>query len=253
MIIRYIPPLLTAFILFIPTLNAQQRNNTAIKNLNRVFSNLPETDRLEYSRLTKKSMRYLANNRIFDALVTAHQMHVIFKDDPNSYILLANIYLKIQKYDSARKNLKQAEKMLGITPDIAFAYATIEFNKNNWNASIKHNQNFIKISSPYTKKSLLEIADFKIFLALLSLDSNNTKNKKLNIIHKKGINHLKQKYTFLDDSPFFYYAQAAIKIQANDSNGENEWRRKANKIFSNSSVQLAQWNNALNIFITSKK
>jgi hypothetical protein len=55
---------------------------------------------------------------------------------------------------------------------------------------------------------------------------------------------LAEKYDFLDDSPFYYYAQAALAYEKKDLVKAEEWLAIAGRIFQDPNV-LAPWQDTL--------
>jgi len=55
---------------------------------------------------------------------------------------------------------------------------------------------------------------------------------------------LANKYDFLDDSPFYYYAQAAIAYESDDTIKAEEWLAICSRIFRDPQI-LAPWQDTL--------
>ena len=61
---------------------------------------------------------------------------------------------------------------------------------------------------------------------------------------KEEVTILAEKYDFLDDSPFYYYAKAALAYDAKDLVKAEEWLATAGRIFQDPNV-LAPWQDTL--------
>ena len=85
---------------------------------------------------------------------------------------------------------------------------------------------------PAENTALSRLVEFKILLG----------KKKLGMDDEVTI--LAEKYDFLDDSPYYYYAQAALAYEKEDLVKAEEWLAIANRIFQDPNV-LAPWQDTL--------
>jgi tetratricopeptide (TPR) repeat protein len=93
---------------------------------------------------------------------------------------------------------------------------------------------FVKILKqiPPENIALGRLVEFKILLC---------KNK---LGKKDEVTILAEKYDFLDDSPYYYYAKAALAYEAKDLVKAEEWLATAGRIFQDPNV-LAPWQDTL--------
>jgi hypothetical protein len=61
---------------------------------------------------------------------------------------------------------------------------------------------------------------------------------------KQEVQILAEKYDFLDDSPFYYYAKAALEYEADNMVKAEEWLAIANRIFQDPAI-IAPWQDTL--------
>jgi hypothetical protein len=80
--------------------------------------------------------------------------------------------------------------------------------------------------------ALSRLIEFKIMLC---------KNK---LGKKDEVMILSEKYDFLDDSPYYYYAKAALEYEVNNLVKAEEWLAIASRIFEDPNV-LAPWQDTL--------
>ena len=85
---------------------------------------------------------------------------------------------------------------------------------------------------PEENTALGRLVEFKIMLC---------KNK---LGMKNEAEILAGKYDFLDDSPYYYYAQAALAYEAEDLVKAEEWLGMARRIFQDPAI-LAPWQDTL--------
>jgi hypothetical protein len=85
---------------------------------------------------------------------------------------------------------------------------------------------------PPENTSLGRLVEFKILLCKKKLGKNDE------------VIVLSEKYDFLDDSPFYYYAQAALAYDKKDLVKAEEWLARANRIFQDPNI-LAPWQDTL--------
>jgi hypothetical protein len=93
---------------------------------------------------------------------------------------------------------------------------------------------FVKILKkiPAENTALSRLVEFKILLC----------KKKLGL--KDEVTILAEKYDFLDDSPFYYYAKAALAYDNNDLIKAEEWLAIAGRIFQDPNT-LAPWQDTI--------
>ena len=232
--------LLSLFVLIAP-LSAQDKaapveknpvvNKDALLPNQQAFLNLPEESRNEFIKHLSEGNRLFQQKRVFETLEELDKAAKIFTDSPEIYNLRGSCFVEMRSFDKA---LDQFEKARALTKDnasIDFNVAEVYFVTKEWQ---KSHDLFVKILKqiPPGNIALGRLAEFKILLC----------KKKLGKQDEATI--LAEKYDFLDDSPFYYYAKAALAYDEKDLIKAEEWLAMAGRIFQDPNV-LAPWQDTL--------
>jgi tetratricopeptide (TPR) repeat protein len=215
--------------------------------LNTRFSNLPLEERQKYLTLRADAHRYFSNKRIFETLIAIHEMRHIFDGDPIAYNLLGAIYVEFRDFEKAREIFSKAVDMAGEDPKILFNLAELEFCDNQWISSINHFKSLLKKLESQNDTDFARLIEFKILLCKLALSLPENKEttseaKKEYLAQAKELAH---KYTYLLDSPFYYYANAALAFYEDDKSKASRWIITAKRVFSNNPGLVTSWDDTM--------
>jgi tetratricopeptide (TPR) repeat protein len=225
--------------------NEQEVSKTSI--LNTRFSNLPLEERKEYLMLRADAHRYFSNKRVFETLLAIHEMRHIFDGDPVAYNLLGAIYVEFRDFEKAREIFSKAVDLAGEDPKILFNLAELEFCDNQWISSIKHFKTLLKKVESQSDTDFARLIEFKILLSKLALSMPENKDttseeKKEYLAEAKELAH---KYTYLLDSPYYYYANSALAFYEDDKSTAANWIITAKRVFSNNPALLTSWDDTM--------
>jgi tetratricopeptide (TPR) repeat protein len=195
------------------------------------FLNLPEEDRVKFAEIINEAARLFQQKRIFESLEYIHEGKRIFDNSPEAMNLEASCYVEIRNFERALEIYLKAEELSPENPSIKFNIAEVYFVTGKWKES---HDRFTALfpSIPPENIALSRLVEFKILLA----------KKRLGMEEEALI--LANKYDFLDDSPFYYYAQAAIEFEAKNPVKAEEWLAICARIFRNPQI-LAPWQDTL--------
>ncbi len=195
------------------------------------FLNLPEEDRVKFAELVNEAARLFQEKRIFETFEKVHEASRIFDGSPELMNLHASCFVEIRNFERAMEIYKQAEELAPDNPSIKFNIAEVYFVTGKWQES--HDRfTALQASIPAENMALGRLVEFKIMLCKIRLDK------------MEEAYALANKYDFLDDSPFHYYAQAALAFEAGDEIKAEEWIGRATRIFRNPQI-LAPWQDTL--------
>ncbi len=197
----------------------------------KAFLNLPEESRKEFVKHLSEANRLFQQKRIFETLEEVDKASKIFADSPEVYNMRGSCFVEMRAFDKALDQFQKATALAKDNPSIEFNVAEVLFCTKEWK---KAHDLFLKIQKelPADNLSLGRLVEFKILLC----------KKKLGM--DKEVATLAEKYDFLDDSPYYYYAQAALAYDANNLVKAEEWLGIANRIFQDPNV-LAPWQDTL--------
>lgn len=195
------------------------------------FLNLPEERRKEFVELLSEASRIFSQKRIFETLEKVEKASQIFADSPEIYNLRGSCYTEMRAFDKALSSFKKAQSFASNDASIQFNIGEIYFVTKQWQQSLETFEKVLKMLPP-ENIAFSRLVEFKILLS----------KKKLGMDNDVAI--LAEKYDFLDDSPFYYYAQAALAYDKEDLIKAEEWLARAGRIFQDPNT-IAPWQDTL--------
>lgn len=195
------------------------------------FLNLPEESRKQFGKHVSEANRVFQQKRIFETLEEVEQAAKIFADSPDIYNLRGSCYVEMRAFDKALTAFHKASALSKDDPSVNFNIGEIYFCTKKWQ---KAHDTFLSILKkiPESNTALSRLVEFKILLC----------KKQLGL--KEEVIILSEKYDFLDDSPFYYYAKAALAYDDKDLVKAEEWLATAGRIFQDPNT-LAPWQDTL--------
>jgi Tfp pilus assembly protein PilF len=195
------------------------------------FLNLPEESRKNFIKHLGEANRVFQQKRIFETLEELDKASAIFKDSPEIYNLRGSCYVEMRAFDKALAEFQRALSLSKDNPSIEFNVGEVLFVTKEWQKALETFEKVMK-QLPPDNIALGRLVEFKILLC----------KKKLGKDNEAAI--LSEKYDFLDDSPFHYYAKAALAYDQKDLIKAEEWLATAGRIFQDPNV-LAPWQDTL--------
>ena len=195
------------------------------------FLNLPEESRKEFVKHLSEATRLFQQKRIFETLDELEKTAKIFADSPEIYNLRGSCFVEMRAFDKALAEFEKARSYTQDNASIDFNVAEIYFVTKEWKKSLEILEKISKIL-PKENVALGRLVEFKMLLCM----------KKLGINAEAAT--LADKYDFLDDSPFYYFAQAALAYDKKDLVKAEEWLAIAGRIFQDPNV-LAPWQDTM--------
>ncbi len=195
------------------------------------FLNLPEESRKEFIKHLGEANRLFQQKRVFETLEEVDKAEKIFADSPEIHNMRGSCFVEMRAFDKALSEFQKASAFSKDNPSLEFNIAEVYFCTKEWK---KSHDLLVKILGelPKDDMALGRLVEFKILLC----------KKKLGMNAEAAA--LAEKYDFLDDSPYHYYAKAALAYDANDLIKAEEWLAIASRIFTDVNV-LAPWQDTL--------
>lgn len=195
------------------------------------FLNLPEEQRKEFIELSGKASRYFAQKRIFEAFEVIGEAENIFSESAPLLNLKASCYVEIRAFDKALKAYQEALKLDPQNQSIRFNIGEIYFVTGEWQKA--HDQLLSVLDDvAESNTSFARLVEFKILLCKVKLGMD------------EEVQILANKYDYQDDSPYHYYAKAALEYAAGNSLEAEQWLARAQRIFRDPNI-LASWQDTL--------
>lgn len=215
---------------------AAEQGKPAIEKLSphmEAFSNLPQEQREQYLKHAVEADRLFKDKRIFETLDELAKASAIFKDNAEAYNLLGSCYVEFRDFDKALDAYQRALKLDPDNINIKFNVAEVYFVTKKWKESCSTFEEILKKSEGDEKAApLMRIVEFKILLCKIKLGQ------------QEEAEILANKYDYLDDSPYYYFAKASLAYEKNDLVKAEEWLAMAGRIFQDPAI-LAPWQDTL--------
>lgn len=197
----------------------------------RAFLNLPEESRNDFIKHIGEAGRLFQQKRIFETLDELDKASKIFEDSPEIYNLRGSCHVEMRAFDKALVEYKKAMALAKDNPSIEFNIGEVYFCTKEWKKGLEVFEKILK-ELPPENTALGRLVEFKILLC----------KKKLGMDAEAAA--LADKYDFQDDSPYYYYAQAALAYEAKDLVKAEEWLAMAGRVFQDPNI-LAPWQDTL--------
>ena len=193
--------------------------------------NLAPTDQKKLKGHFMEALRLYKQKRIFESLNEIAEAEKIHKEYPGTLNLKGLCYMEFRDFKTARENFVAALALAPKDGDIMINIAELDFVTKNWVSCEKNlNQALLLTNEKEIQKTRL--IEFKLLLAKIKL--NNTEE----------VETLSKKYDFHDDSPFHYYAEAAMANEKEDRKKAREWLGICRRVFRKPEL-LARWQETL--------
>ncbi|MFT4175272.1 MAG: tetratricopeptide repeat protein [Luteolibacter sp.] len=195
------------------------------------FSNLPEERRKQFLENLQEANRLFQEKRIFETISALDKAEAIFPDSSEVMNYRGSCYVELRSFDKA---LECYEKARRISPDnlvVRFNIAEVYFVTKRWKEA---HDLFSEVLAglPTDRVGLNRLVEFKILLC----------RKKLGMTAEAIA--LTEKYDFTDDSPFYYYAQAAKAYDEKNEVKAEEYLASANRVFRSAEI-LSPWQDTM--------
>lgn len=195
------------------------------------FLNLPEEKRLEFVEIYKKAASYFQQKRIFETLDSLDDASEILAENVAILNLYGSCYVEMRAFDKALTAFRKAHELDPKNPSVNFNIAEVLFVTHQWEEAHDALSGVFK-NIPPNDTSLGRLVEYKLLLCKIKLGKDAEATA------------LSEKYDYQDDSPFYYYAKAAIAYDNDEEQEASEWIARAGRIFKNPTT-IAPWQDTL--------
>lgn len=219
-----------AILALTPTLSAQDENAPVPEWLQKL-ENLSPEDKKTYATTLGEGSRLYNQKRIFEALNSVYDAERIFAQNPAALNLKGACYVEFRDFTRARIYFNEAVTLAPDNPSLLFNLVEMDFVTRQWESCQKRIQELIPL---FSKENIpmLRLLEFKLMLTYLKTDQEDKARE------------LAEKYDFLDDNPYYYYAQAAICHYDGKIEKAGTWISSAQRVFRDAAT-LAPWQDTL--------
>jgi tetratricopeptide (TPR) repeat protein len=197
----------------------------------KAFFNLPEKQRVKFIKTQEEAKRLFDEKRIIETLEILKLAEKEFPESPDVWNLRGSCYVELRSFEKALSCFNKAVEIAGKDYRIVFNIGEVYFVTQQWQKSHDIFADVLK-DIPQNRLDLRPITEFKVMLCKIKL---NQKEQAL---------ILADKYDFLDDSPYHYFAKAVLAYDRNDVADAEQWMARAARIFRSEAI-LAPWHDTL--------
>lgn len=201
----------------------------------KAFLNMPEEKRKDFAKHLGEASRLFQAKRIFETLDELNKAEKIFADAPEIYNLRGSCYVEFRAFDKAMDDFHKALALSPGNPSVEFNIAEVLFVTARTTGKWKEAHDaFVALNKKIPADNLVlgRLVEFKLLLCKVKLGL------------KDEVTILADKYDYLDDSPFHYFAKAAIAYEKGDLLKAEEWLAISGRIFQSPEI-LAPWQDTL--------
>lgn len=248
--IRPFPIIVAATLGLSSLLTAQDDEDKVVPDWQMAFENLGATLRTEYNKHIYEASRLFNQKRIIESLNEVAEAEKIFDQGPAALNLLGACHVEFRSFRKARIAFEKAlalqkqylKDLEGVPNDvrlrrmrpvvnILFNIAEMDFVTGQWQDCHDRIEKMLPKIEP-KNVSMIRLIEFKYMLCKLKIDREDEARK------------LAEKYDYLDDNPFYYYANSALAYFDKKEADAERWRASARRIFRTASI-LAPWEDTM--------
>ncbi len=212
---------------------AEEKPKAELNEYQQAFLNLPEKERADFLKAFGEAQRLFSQKRIFDTIDKLTEAEKIFADSPELHNLLGACQVEFRAFDKAMVHFKRADELQPNEPTILFNIGELHFVTKNWKACEETFTRVLDMVKDEPRQlALSRLVEFKLLLTKLKLGKEDE------------VASMAEKYDFLDDSPYPYYAEAALHYHAGRELEAEAAIARAARIFQNPAI-LAPWQDTM--------
>ena len=175
----------------------------------------------DVQKLLGEAQDLQSRNRYFDALSKLDEAEKLAPTDPNTYNIRGAIYLvpAVRDFDKAREQFEKSKSLEPSALAPKFNLAELEFVRHAF-AEAEAAFTALMKEFPKVPMGVRHLIAYKLLMS----QSEQGKFDEANAT-------LKANFTFMDDTPAYYFAKAAILFAQKKEDEAKQWIEKANTIF----------------------
>tara|TARA_B100000941_G_scaffold156274_1_gene110886 strand:+ start:71 stop:889 length:819 start_codon:yes stop_codon:yes gene_type:complete len=230
--------------------NSGSGSDEVVPQWQKDFEVLGSAKQKAYREHLREAGRLFNQKRIIEALNELGDAQSVFPNEPSALNLVGACHVEFRSFAKARDAFEQALKLQSdhlegveilsgeararrIKPvlNILFNLVEMDFVTKQWADCAARIESLLPDMEP-SELTMIRLLEFKYLLCKL----------KLGAIEEART--LAKKYDYLDDYPYYYYAQAALAYHDDDETEAERWRGTAKRVFRRPST-LAAWEDTM--------
>lgn len=172
----------------------------------------------KFSKLVNEAQQFQAQSQLLDAMEKINEAEAILPGTAILHNMRGSIYTAMRDFDKAQEQFEKAHAIHPEAFEPRFNLHELNYVRGKYADAEK---GFTELLNTYAKLrvEIRHITYFKILVCQLKQD-------KVTEAEETAKN-----FTFMDDTPAYYYAKAAIAFHKGDKIEGHTWVNKANQIF----------------------
>lgn len=233
-------PLTLLLALASPLFSQEAAEAPEVNAIMRAFGNLPEEKRNLYQEHRAKAEQYFRQKRTFECLDEIHKGLEIFEEDPALWNLKGSCHVEFRSFEKAKEAFRRSLALEEQNTGVLFNLAEMDFVTKNWKgASAKFSSLTAKLEKQVEgdlEGPILDLHRLALFKKMLSELKLGNLEEAQAIAEKNSEDW--------DDTPFTYYAKAAMAFHEGDEETANGWVMSAVRVFGGMEG-VANWQDTL--------
>ncbi len=243
--------------LFICPLQAQEKpvvptadEEKIVPQWQKDFEEIDLVEKKAFRKHMLEASRLFNQKRIIESLNEIAEAQRIFPDNPNSLNLEGACHVEFRNFKKARSSFEAAlekqgdflKDLQGVQGDarkrrirpvlnILFNLAEMDFVTKKWKLCHERIEKILPDMDP-ANVAMIRLIEFKYFLCKLRMGQVDEARL------------LANKYDYLDDYPYYYYANAAISYHDGNESEAERWRASARRVFRRAAA-IAPWEDTM--------
>jgi tetratricopeptide (TPR) repeat protein len=199
----------------------------------REFLNLPKDRRNEFGSHLGRAKELFNQTRIFEAIDELRAAKKIFPNSPDVENLLGACQVEFRAFDRAMEHFDRASELAPGSTSVLFNIGEVHFVTKKWADAERYFERVLaQVKDDDSQQELYYLAEFKLMLCMIKTGEIDEARK------------LVDKYDFMVDTPFPYYAEAAVAYHDGDTLTAERSLARAVRVFRNRAV-LSPWHDTL--------
>jgi tetratricopeptide (TPR) repeat protein len=200
------------------------------------FLNLPEERRVEFTNHMNKSRELFGQKRVFECIEELGKAKAIYPDSPDVETLQGACQVEFRAFEKALEHFNRANELQPNAQSILFNIAEVYFVTEQWESAEEALSGLAEQAkteeNAQANNMLLRLIEFKLMLSKIKLGK------------MEEAQEMAELYDHLDDSPYSYYAEAAMAYEeGNELEAEMAMSRAA-RVFNNPAI-ISPWQDTM--------
>jgi tetratricopeptide (TPR) repeat protein len=172
----------------------------------------------KFGKLISEAQQFQAESKLLDAMEKINEAEALKPGTAILHNMRGSVYTAMRDFDKAQEQFEKAQALHPGAFEPRFNLLELQYVRGNYAEAEK---GFAELLQTYPKLrvEIRHITLFKILVSQLKLDKLATAEETM------------KNFTFMDDTPAYYYARAAMFFQKGDKIEGHTWVNKAAQIF----------------------